>query len=84
MKYAALNSTNSAHERDKNIINWSDVRAGFRRSRHKGNITLRQILKKKALALMTHSYGQNTEILVSIKVRGFVDRLTNTGKIDSI
>jgi len=46
MKYAALNSTNSAHERDKNIINWSDVRAGFRRSRHKGNITSRQILKK--------------------------------------
>jgi hypothetical protein len=46
MKYAALNSTNSAHERDEKNINWSDGKTGFGRSRHKGNITLRQILKK--------------------------------------
>jgi len=31
-----------------------------------------------------HSYVPNTEIFVSIKVRGFVDCLTNTGKIESI
>ena len=46
MKYAALNSTNSIHENDENIINWSDGKTVFGRSRHKGNITLRRILNK--------------------------------------
>jgi hypothetical protein len=46
MKYAALNSINSTHERDENIINWSDGKTGFGRSRNKGKITLRRILKK--------------------------------------
>jgi hypothetical protein len=46
MKYEALNSTNSANERDENITKWSGGETGFGRSRHKGKITLRRILKK--------------------------------------
>jgi len=46
MKYEALNSTNSTHEIDESIIKWSEGKTGFGRSRHKGNITLRRILKK--------------------------------------
>jgi hypothetical protein len=46
MRYAALNSINSTHERDENIINWSNGKTVFGRSRHKGKITLRRILKK--------------------------------------
>jgi hypothetical protein len=46
MKYEEVSSANVTHERDENVIRWSDGETRFGRYRPKGKITLRSILNK--------------------------------------